>query len=50
MNEAKKTAWIDEKNKIASFHAIDNGEMIVKTENLFWDYLLGLTSSEYRIV
>ena len=48
MNEAEKTAWIGEENKIVSFHAIDNGEMIMKTENLFWDYLLGLTSSEER--
>lgn len=35
MSEAEKTAWIDAKNKIVSFHAIDNGEVAMKTENLF---------------
>ena len=50
VNEAEKTAWIDEENKIVSFHAIDNGEMIMKTENLFWEFLFGLTSSGYRIM
>lgn len=36
MNEAEKTAWVDEENKIVSFHAIDNGEKVIKTESLFW--------------
>ena len=30
MNEEYKTAWIDEENKIVSFHVIDNGKMIRK--------------------
>ena len=50
MNKTEKTAWIDEENKIVSFHAIDNGEMIVETENLFWDFLFGLTNSGYRVM
>ena len=50
MNETEKAAWIDEKDKIVSFHAIDNGEMIVKTESQFWDFLFGLTNSGYRIM
>ena len=50
MSVEEKTAWIDEKNKIVSFHAIDNGEMIRKTENLFWDFLFGLTNSGYRVM
>ena len=50
VNEAEKTAWIDAENKIVSFHAIDNGEMIMKTENLFWEFLFGLTSSGYRVM
>ena len=50
MNEAEKAAWIDEENKIVSFHAIDNGKMIMKAESLFWDFLFGLTSSGYRIM
>lgn len=50
MSEAEKTAWIDEENKIVSVHIIDNGKMIRKTENLFWDFLFGLTSSGYRIM
>ena len=50
MKTKEKTAWIDEKNKIVSFHAIDNSKMITKTESLFWNFLLGLISSGYRIM
>lgn len=50
MNEEEKTAWIDEENKIVSFHAIDNAKMIMKTESLFWEFLFGLASSGYRIM
>ena len=50
MEKTEKTAWIDEENKIVSFHAIDNGKMIMKAGSLFWDFLFGLTSSGYRIM
>ena len=50
MNTEEKIAWIDEANKIVSFHAIDNGEMITKAESLFWDFLFGLTESGYRVM
>lgn len=50
MNEEEKTAWIDEENKIVSFHEIDNGKMIAKAESLFWDFISGLTKSGYRIM
>ena len=50
MNKGEKTAWIDEKNKIVSFHVIDNGVMVMKAENLFCDFISGLASSGYRIM
>ena len=50
MNAEEKTAWIDEENKIVSFHAIDNGKMIRKAESLFWDVISGLTKSGYRVM
>ena len=50
MSTEEKTAWIDEENKIVSFHAIDNGKMIIKAESLFWDFISGLTNSGYRIM
>ena len=50
MEKTEKTAWIDEENKIVSFHAIDNGKMIMKAESLFWDFLFGLTNSGYRVM
>lgn len=50
MNKKEKTAWIDEENKIVSFHVIDNSKMIIKKESLFWDFILGLTNSGYRIM
>ena len=33
MNETEKTAWIDEENRIVSFHAIDNGKKTIKPES-----------------
>ena len=50
MEKTEKTAWIDEENKIVSFHAIDNGKKIMKAESLFWYFLFVLTSSGYRIM
>lgn len=50
MEKTEKTAWIDEENKIVLFRAFDHGEMIVKAENLFWDFLLGLMNSGYRVM
>ena len=50
MNTEEKTAWIDEENKIVSFHVIDNGKIIRKAENLFWDFIFGLVKSGYRIM
>lgn len=50
MNEKEKIAWIDEEKKIVSFHAIDNGEVIRKTESLFWDFVCGLMNAGYRIM
>ena len=50
MNAKEITVWIDEKNKVVSFHAMDNGKMIKKKESLFWDFLFRLTHSGCRIV
>ena len=50
MNTEEKTAWIDEENKIVSFHTIDNGRMITKAKKLFWNLISELTSSGYRIM
>ena len=50
MKEDVKTAWIDENNKIVSFHVIDNGKLIMKAENQFWNFIFGLTNTGYRIL
>ena len=50
MNTEERTAWIDEENKILSFHVIDNGKKITKADSLFWDFLFGLTNSGYRVM
>lgn len=50
MREEGKRVWIDVKNQIISFHAIENGKMITKAENLFWDFIFGLILSGYRIM
>lgn len=50
MKEEVKAAWIDENNKIVSFHVIDNGKLIMKPENQFWNFIFGLTNTGYRIL
>lgn len=50
MNKAERTVWIDEKNRIVSFHAIDNGEKVMKKESQFWEFLFGLMHAGYRIM
>ena len=50
MKEEEKTAWIDEENKIVSFHEIANGQMILKAESLFWHFISGLMIAGYRIM
>ena len=50
MNETQKIAWIDEANRILSFHAIDSGKVIQETESLFWDFVRGLMKAGYRIM
>ena len=50
MDEMEKKAWIDRENRILSFHAIENGEVIQKTESLFWEFLFGLMDAGYRIM
>ena len=48
--EVEKTVWVDVKNKIVSFHAIDSSIMITKEEALFWDFLLRLMKTNYRVM
>ena len=50
MEIEEKTAWIDEENRIVSFHPIDNSRIITKADSLFWDFISGLTRSGYRIM
>ena len=50
MGEKEKSAWIDAENRIVSFHEIDNGKIIQKTESLFWEYISGLMKAGYRIM
>lgn len=46
----EKTVWIDDENRILSFHPFENSRMIMKAENLFWDFIFGLTKSGYRVM
>lgn len=50
MSAAKKTVWIDEENRILSFHAVVNWKSIAKEENQFWEYLLTLMNAGYRVM
>ena len=50
MEQEKKTAWIDEENRIVSFHAVDNSKQIKKAEPMFWSYIYALMSAGYRVM
>ena len=47
--QGEKAVWIDTENRILAFQPIENGKRILKTESLFWDYILKLMQSGYRI-
>lgn len=48
--QKEKAVWIDEENQILAFHPIENSKRIMKTEPLFWDYIMKLVKSGYRIM
>ena len=50
MEQEKKTAWIDEENRIVSFHAVDNSKKVMKAETTFWSYIYTLMSAGYRVM
>ena len=50
MEQEKKIAWIDEKNRIVSFHAVDNSKKIIKAETMFWSFIYALMSAGYRVM
>ena len=45
-----KTAWIDEENRIVSFHEIPGATPYVEVAIDFWSRVLRLTSTGYRIM
>ena len=46
----EKAVWIDEEKRILSFHPFEKSRMIMKEENIFWDFVFGLTKSGYRVM
>lgn len=48
--QKEKNVWIDEENRILAFQPIENSKRISKTESLFWDYVIKLIMSGYRIM
>ena len=50
METDQKAAWIDAENKVVSFHPTGEGTMVTRSEDQFWDYIIGLTKTGYRIM
>lgn len=48
--EEEKTVYIDAENKILAFRPFGNGKGVSKTKSLFWDYVLELIRSGYRVM
>jgi len=47
--EIHKTAWIDEKNRIVSFHEMMESRVYTAPESDFWPYIQVLVNAGYRI-
>lgn len=50
MEKENKEAWIDEENKILSFHEIENSVRIEKPEEQFWVWVMDIARYGYRIM
>ena len=48
--EEEKTVWIDQDNRILAFRPIQNGKSVSKEKSLFWDYVMELIKSGYRVM
>ena len=42
-------AWLDEENRIVSFHEIPNGRYYSAEEHDFWQMIVSLILSGYRV-
>ncbi len=47
--EIHKTAWIDEKNRIVSFHEMPESRVYTALESDFWPHIQVLVNAGYRI-
>lgn len=45
-----KSAWIDTSKKIVSFHQFENGIAVVQPVNCFWQYIMELIESGYKVL
>lgn len=46
---ATRQAWIDQDGKLISFHPIDSGQLLEDKEPLFWEKVITLSRTGYRI-
>lgn len=44
-----RQAWVDPDGKLISFHPIDSGQLLETSEQLFWERILSLSNTGYRI-
>ncbi len=46
---ANREAWLDEENRIVSFHEIPNSRYYCAEEHDFWQVIVGLIMTGYRV-
>lgn len=52
MSDRERTnreAWLDEENRIVSFHEIPNSRYYYAEEHDFWQVIVGLIMTGYRV-
>ncbi len=47
--EGRYEAWLDERNRIVSFHEIPDSRYCSTADHDFWQMIVGLVLSGYRI-
>lgn len=47
--EALFCAWVDNKRRIVSFHEIPGSRLFCESERVFWENIVALVLSGYRV-
>lgn len=50
MNTEKKRVWIDQDTKVLAFHKFNGSVMYTREQSEFWDWVIKLVRSGYKMM